>query len=151
MILLRSVLCQILFYGWLAVLLVLYLPLLLLPRRCMVLAARLWVHGSLIILRLVAGLGHEVRGRENLPAGPVVVASKHQSMWDTLIFHALLDQPVYILKKELTAIPFFGWYLRRAGMIAVDRKLIVALPLTAGLLARVTAQMTVRRAISRLP
>lgn len=122
MILLRSVSCQILFYGWLAALLILYLPLLLAPRRWMVKAARFWVRGALVILRVTAGLGHEVRGRENKPAGAFVVAAKHQSMWDTLIFHTLLDDPVYILKKELTAIPFFGWYLRQSGMIAVDRK-----------------------------
>lgn len=122
MIGIRSAICQILFYGWMAALAVLYLPLLLAPRRWMVGAARFWVRGELLILRLAVGLTYEVRGRQNIPSGPAVVAAKHQSMWDTMIFHALLDDPVYILKKELTAIPFFGWYLRKTGMIAVDRK-----------------------------
>ena len=52
----------------------------------------------------------------------MLVASKHQSVWETFALLLFFDQPLYILKRELTRIPFFGWYLIKAGMIAVDRR-----------------------------
>lgn len=118
---LRSLVFMVLFYAWGLALSLLYLPLLLAPRRRMVAAARFWLKGGLFLLRTVCGLGHEIRGRENLPRGPLVIAAKHQSMWDTMIFHSLLDDPAYILKQELQHIPLFGWYLRKHGMIGIDR------------------------------
>lgn len=73
-------------------------------------------------LRLICGIHVEIRGRNHLPADSrVLVAAKHQSMWDTIIFISLLPKPVYVLKKELSCIPFFGWYALRTGMITVDR------------------------------
>lgn len=121
MSLLRSAAFAVLFYAWMALLAILYLPLLLAPRSWMVAAARFWVRTSLVILRWTVGLRHEVRGLEHLPEGAAVVAAKHQSMWDTLFFHTVLADPAFILKQELTHIPFFGWYIRKHGMIAVDR------------------------------
>ncbi|WP_142848991.1 1-acyl-sn-glycerol-3-phosphate acyltransferase [Telmatospirillum sp. J64-1] len=119
---LRSIAFSIAFYLWTVPLAFLYLPLLLAPRRWMVEAARFWIRGVLALLAVTAGVRHEVRGRENLPKGGCLIVAKHQSMWETLVFHTLLDDPAYILKKELTAIPFFGWYLKKTGMIAIDRK-----------------------------
>ena len=73
-------------------------------------------------LRYICNIGVEIRGLENLPADkPALIACKHQSMWDTIIFLSLLPRPVYILKKELGLIPFFGWYTVRTGMVRVDR------------------------------
>lgn len=118
---LRSLAWQLAFYAWTVPLAFLYLPLLLAPRPWMVGAARFWIRGCLALLAVTVGLRHRVRGLENLPKGPALVVAKHQSMWDTLVFHSVLDDPAYILKKELVAIPFFGWYLRKSGMIAIDR------------------------------
>ena len=56
-----------------------------------------------------------------MPAGPVIMASKHQSAWETLVFHALIPEIAVGLKEELTRIPVFGWYLMRAGNIRIDR------------------------------
>jgi 1-acyl-sn-glycerol-3-phosphate acyltransferase len=83
---------------------------------------RFW--GALVIgsLEKLVGISREVRGWENLPPGPVVIASKHQSAWETMIFLLLLDRPVYVLKKELRKIPLWGWYSDRYGNIAVDRE-----------------------------
>jgi 1-acyl-sn-glycerol-3-phosphate acyltransferase len=64
----------------------------------------------------------EYRGVEKIPQGPLLVASKHQSMWETFALLQMFDHPLYILKRELTRIPFFGWYLMKAGMISVDRR-----------------------------
>ncbi len=121
MILLRSVLYAAGFHLWTAVLAVLYLPLLALPRRVMVPFARFWARGVMALLRLATGITVEVRGRDTLPAGPVIVAAKHQSALETFAFHLLLDDPAYVLKRELTWIPFFGWYLGKTGVIAIDR------------------------------
>jgi 1-acyl-sn-glycerol-3-phosphate acyltransferase len=120
-IMLRSALFIVLMDAWTLLISVAYLPLLVLPRRLMVAAARFWLRGVLLLLRLVVGLGFEVRGRENLPAGPAIVASKHQSTFETFAFHMLLNDPAFVLKRELTWIPFFGWYLAKSGVIAIDR------------------------------
>lgn len=122
MIIVRSLVFQGMFLLWTLALSLLYLPLLAAPRRMLVSAARFWLAGTLFLVRVVAGLSWELRGRENLPPGGVLVAAKHQSAFDTLIFHMLLDDPAFILKKELLRLPFIGWYLTRHRMIAIDRK-----------------------------
>ncbi len=121
MIALRSLLFQVLFYAWTAGLCILYLPLLAAPRSWIMAGARVWVRGGLLLLHVIVGLSHEVRGRENIPSGAALIVAKHQSMWDTLVFHTLLSDAVFILKKELIAIPFFGWYLKKAGSVPIDR------------------------------
>lgn len=117
----RSLLCAILFQAWIFCLSTLYLPLLLLPRRVMVPFARLWAGGTLAILRVTVGLGWRFVGAENLPKGSYILACKHQSAFETFLFHPLLGDPAFVLKRELTWIPFFGWYLAKAGVIAIDR------------------------------
>ncbi|HSV29745.1 MAG TPA: lysophospholipid acyltransferase family protein [Candidatus Omnitrophota bacterium] len=118
---LRSVLFVVLFYAWTLPLAVLYLPLLLAPRPVMMTFAKAWLRGVLGLLRAVCGLTFEVRGTEHLPKGAAIVAAKHQSAFETFAFHLLLDDPAYVLKRELTWIPFFGWYLAKTGVIAIDR------------------------------
>jgi len=92
------------------------------PQRAMIAYSRTWSRSVLLLLRLICGLGYRVVGRERVPEGGVIIASKHQSAWDTIVFFAVFGAPVYILKRELLAIPFFGWCLLRSGMIPVDRK-----------------------------
>ena len=121
MIWLRSASFAVLALSWTIALSLLYLPLLLAPRRVMQRAAALWSRGLLKLLGVCCGLRWRVIGRENLPEGAVVIASKHQSAWDTLIFHVLVEDPVFVLNRELLRIPFVGWYMRKAGSIAVDR------------------------------
>ncbi len=121
MIALRSALFIVFTWVWTFVLSILYLPLLAMPRKAMKPAVQLWLFGTLGGLRVLAGLSWELRGRENLPAGPLIIASKHQSAFETFVFHLLLNDPAYILKRELLWIPFFGWYLGKSGVIAIDR------------------------------
>lgn len=122
MSLVRSALYQALFLPWTLVLGVLYLPLLLGPRLWTQRAAVIWIRGALFLQRAVLGLGYEIRGRENLPAGACVLAVKHQSAWETLIFHALLSDPAFVIKKSLLWLPVVGWYLWKSGQIAIDRR-----------------------------
>ena len=97
------------------------LPLLLAPRRWVVAWARLWIVFVLWWLRVTVGLTHRIVGRENLPAGPAILASKHQSSWETLSFTLLFDDIAIVLKRELLFIPVVGWAMARAGNIAVTR------------------------------
>lgn len=122
----RALLFNVAFYGVTTLLGILYLPLLLIPgkagQRAMMAAGRAWSALILRLLKIIVGLDFEVRGREHLPDGPCLIAAKHQSAWDTLMLPVLLGDPVVILKRELFWIPFYGWYAKRAGMVAIDRK-----------------------------
>jgi len=120
-ILLRSVLFIVFLWLWTVVMTTLYLPLLLLPRLWSVAASRFWIRGGLLALRVLTGLSWQVRGRENLPEGPVTIASKHQSTFETFAFHLMFRDPAYILKRELFLIPCFGWFLYKTGVIAINR------------------------------
>lgn len=122
MTLLRSLAYQLLFLPWTVGLCTMYLPLLLGPRKLMQACARLWLSGCLFLQRWVLGLSYQIKGAENLPAGACLIASKHQSAWDTMIFHRILADPAYVLKKELLSLPLIGWYLQKTGMVAIDRK-----------------------------
>ncbi len=97
---------------------VLSLPL---PRTILSHGFRYWMVLTMAILKIVVGLRIEVRGRENIPKGPALIVSKHQSAWDTGIFFVLLNDPSYVLKKQLLKIPFYGWMLKKGGMVAINR------------------------------
>lgn len=80
-----------------------------------------WMRATHAVLRWTVGLRHEVRGLENLPPEPVLIASKHQSAWETLFFHTVRPDMVFGLKRELGFIPLFGWYLKIARNVFIDR------------------------------
>jgi len=120
-ILLRSLAFQILFYLLTAVMGVIGLPLLAGPGRWSMWYGTHWSAATLGLLGWTVGLRHEVRGRGNLPPGPVLIAMKHQSAWDTLAAPVIFDRPVIVMKRELGWIPIYGWYVRRAGMVPIDR------------------------------
>lgn len=110
------------FLGWISFTLtvgLLALPALI-SRRAIWWAARFWATGTLKWLRLTCGITSGVRGAEHL-RGAKLVASKHQSAWDTLVLWCVLKNPVFVLKRELYWIPIFGWHLWRTGQIAIDR------------------------------
>ncbi|MBI2718709.1 MAG: 1-acyl-sn-glycerol-3-phosphate acyltransferase [Rhizobiales bacterium] len=121
MIALRSLVFNVIFYVNLALFLVLGFEFFFTPRKWSVRALQAWASTSLWLLRVVAGTGFEVRGREHIPQGAALVAGKHQSFWETFAILPLLDDPAMVLKKELTYIPFFGWFIRKFRMIAVER------------------------------
>jgi len=118
---LRSLLFQIAFYLWTAALSLPFLPLLLAPPLWMMRCGTFWSKGVLWLLRVCAGLDYEVLGRERLPQGPVLIAMKHQSAWDTFAAPVIFRDPAMVIKRELGFIPIYGWYALKAGMIPVDR------------------------------
>lgn len=103
-----------------AALFVLVSPLLSWPRRFAM--ARTWGNVLLGALRILCGLGYRVEGREHIPAGETCVALvKHSSAWETFAQAAFLPPQVWVLKRELTYIPFVGWGIRQLHAIAIDR------------------------------
>ncbi|MHA1601262.1 MAG: lysophospholipid acyltransferase family protein [Alphaproteobacteria bacterium] len=122
MITLRSLAFNFLFILWSMAIHIVCLPVLLLPRGATIWAGRIWAGVSLGLLATICGLRHEIRGRSNLPDGPFIIAAKHQSAWDTLIFPLLVDGPAFVFKRELMWIPLLGWYMVRAGCIPIDRR-----------------------------
>lgn len=119
---LRSALFNALFFALTALMGVLALPLLLAPRGAIVAVLRLWARLVILLLRIVCGARVELRGMHHIPAGGAVLAAKHQSAFDTIVWLALLPDAAYVLKKELLSIPVYGWHARKAGMIPVDRE-----------------------------
>ncbi len=122
MIALRSLIYNFLFFATCIVFAIGLTPLIIFPRNFMQSALRAWTSVLLWQLRVVTGLKHKVVGLENIPDGPAIFAGKHQSAWDTGIFHQYIDDAVFVLKQELVMIPFFGWVISRAGAIPIDRK-----------------------------
>ena len=119
---LRSMLFVIIFYLNTAAFLLIGSPLLFGPRRWAMAALKLHARASLWWLRLIVGTRMEVRGLERVPPGPVLIAAKHQSAWDTFALIPLFRDPALVMKAELMHIPFYGWFSRKFGMIPVRRE-----------------------------
>lgn len=98
------------------------LPTLVLGRDYAVFIQTSWGRGALVLLRVICGVTYEVRGLDRVPAGPVLIASKHQSAWDTIIFLLHFKAPTFIFKKELLRIPIYGWFCLKTGMVPIDRQ-----------------------------
>ena len=122
MIILRSILFNTLFYASLILQMILLSPYYFLaPRKKAFVIPKNWARSNHWLMEKVVGTTFTVEGLENIPDGGYILAPKHQSLWDTYALLPWLDDPVYILKRELMWIPIFGWYVARQKMIPVDR------------------------------
>ena len=117
----RSFLFVLWLYGGMAVIGIGCLPTLLLPRRFAIGAIGLYAQYVRAGLRLLCGIRVELRGRDNIPDGPLLIAGKHQSMLDVFIPFILFSDPAVILKRELLWYPALGWYALKTRMIPIDR------------------------------
>ncbi len=117
----RSILFDASFYIASFVMMVIFLPLMIFPQNAIFWAGRMWAHVAMSLLKRIVGLSYRVEGIENLPAGACIIACKHESAWETLIFHLLLNRPGYALKRELTWIPLLNLYFKRMEMVVIDR------------------------------
>ena len=122
LILIRSIVFNALFYLNTALYLIIALPTFFLPYRAIIAVAKSWGRTNLVLLRVVAGIDCEIRGREKIPKGPIIVAVKHQSAWETFALISLFDNPVFIVKRELQWIPIFGWLMIKGRMVPVNRR-----------------------------
>ncbi|HEY1473016.1 MAG TPA: lysophospholipid acyltransferase family protein [Pseudolabrys sp.] len=118
----RSILFNVLFYLNTALWLIIALPTFFMPYRVVLGIAKAWGRTNLVLLRVVAGIDCQIRGREKIPQGALIVAPKHQSAWETFALVTLFDNPLFIVKRELQWIPIFGWLMIKGRMVPVDRR-----------------------------
>jgi 1-acyl-sn-glycerol-3-phosphate acyltransferase len=121
MVVIRSLIFNVLFYLVLVMMMVFSIWLFVCPRSWAMAALKAWGSISVWMLRVICGTKMDVRGLEHLPKGPLIVAGKHQSFWETFAILPLLDDPCMVLKRELLLIPLFGWFGRKFRMIGVER------------------------------
>jgi 1-acyl-sn-glycerol-3-phosphate acyltransferase len=122
MLVFRSVLFNTLFYMNLIGQMIIMTPAyFLLPRKKAYGIAKNWARSNHWLFEKIVGTTFEIEGLENIPKGGYIFAPKHQSFWDAYALLPWLDDPFYILKRELTWIPLFGWYLKKQRMVPVDR------------------------------
>jgi 1-acyl-sn-glycerol-3-phosphate acyltransferase len=121
MTLLRSLAFHAAFYITTTLLAIVGLPVLAGDRLRVQAYARFWTRTTVWLLEKICGTRIEFRGLEHIPDGACLIAAKHQSALETLALTTITRDFSYILKKELMGIPIFGWYLARAGQIALDR------------------------------
>jgi 1-acyl-sn-glycerol-3-phosphate acyltransferase len=120
-LLLRSLLFNLLFYVNVTFLMLVSLPTLALSHRLQLVFIRAWAESSLWLLRVICGTNIEWRGVQNIPPGGCIVACKHQSFLETFAIYHILDDPTFVLKRELMWIPLFGWHMAKASVIPIDR------------------------------
>ena len=118
----RSLVFNVLFYGWLLVLLLTSPLVMPFDRRVMRQGLKWWSRSAMLIMKYGCGIDYKFIGLEKLPSGPIVVACKHQSTWETFALYLILEDPQYILKQELMDLPLWGWYAGKSEHIAVDRE-----------------------------
>ncbi len=122
MVFVRSLLFNVVFYLATIVCLILPLPVyFILPQGFAMWVVRTWSRLGLWLLKVIAGTRYEIRGRDNVPAGGILVASKHQSMWETFALVPQFADPTFVMKSQIKWIPVFGQYTVKAGMIHIDR------------------------------
>tara|TARA_B100000315_G_C14572387_1_gene586253 strand:- start:1800 stop:2525 length:726 start_codon:yes stop_codon:yes gene_type:complete len=119
MILLRSFVFNVGFYTGTLVLMIVFLPILILDRKVLPRCGHVWSSVLRWWLSVAVGVRVEIRGE--IPSGPCLIAAKHQSAWEAIEFLRLLPDACFVLKRELTWIPVFGWYISGNRQIVVDR------------------------------
>src|SRR6478672_8795128 len=122
LIFLRSLVFNVLFYAAFVFWALVALPAFLMPRAAVLRVASWWGNSAIFLMRVICNIKVEFRGVEKIPKGPLIVASKHQSMWETISLPVFFEAPFFALKRELKFIPIFGQYLIKADMIAIDRR-----------------------------
>ena len=118
----RSLLFTLVFHTVTGVMCCIMLWALPLPKKYMLLVVKIWLTQVSWIEHYVGGFSYQIIGKEYIPEGACIIAAKHQSAWETFKIPLLFRDPAIVLKKELLSVPVWGWYLRQAGMIPIDRK-----------------------------
>ena len=122
MIYIRSLISNIFFYSAVALMCITLCVLFFLPQKYLVrICNNFFIPLYIIILKYIGGISIEVRGKEHIRQDGVIYAIKHQSALETYVFTSIVKRGVFILKKELTYIPIFGWAQALYGMININR------------------------------
>ena len=117
----RSTIAKLVGYLWTGVLGALCWPVVFFGKRATFAFGLFWAKGVLAISRIFAGVTWKVEGLEHLPEAPYILASKHQSFFDTAIWSLLIPNAAYVMKEELLTQPIFGWFIRHLDIVALDR------------------------------
>ena len=117
----RSTIAKLVGYLWTGILGAIGWPIVFFGKRATFAFGLFWAKGVLAISRIFAGVTWKVDGLENLPEKPYILASKHQSFFDTVIWSLLVPDAAYVMKEELLTQPIFGWFIRRIDVVALDR------------------------------
>lgn len=91
------------------------------PLKVRIFVIKLWIECSLGLLHYICGLKYQIEGQENIPEHGFIVMSKHSSTWETIALQKFFDPMIWVVKRELTWIPLFGWGLRAMNAIALNR------------------------------
>jgi 1-acyl-sn-glycerol-3-phosphate acyltransferase len=119
----RSLFFNIFLYSGIIVVLITAIPTLLLPAKFALYCGKFLAYYIILILKIFLNAKVIFHGLENLKKkDKFIVAAAHQSMFETFIFQAPLDYPIFIIKKELLKIPLFGWYLKKIGSVEIVRE-----------------------------
>lgn len=120
---LRSLLFLTILYPFTLVWATLCLLTFFLPYKMRFHLAACWNKSVVWLVKIICGIRYQIIGHENMPDEPVVVLSKHQSAWETIFLLYTMRRPIiFVMKKELLRIPFFGWTLKLLCMIPIDRQ-----------------------------
>jgi len=122
MMILRSALFNMFFFGSTFVLSIPAAVLSIVAPKHVINWARFWAKMQIRVAQVICGIRVEIAGWENLPPAPVLIASRHESTFDILIWIAILPTVCFVVKRELTLVPLFGRCIVASGMISVDRK-----------------------------
>ncbi len=122
MIVLRSALFNLFFFGTTFLLTIPASGLSLFAPQWIMSWARFWARMQIGAVRVICGVRYQISGWENLPDGPVLMAARHESTFDVLIWLATLPAACFVVKRELAEMPLFGRCIHATGMISVDRE-----------------------------
>lgn len=117
----RSILFYILLGFWTVFMGLLCLPFLILPSSFLRQPVLLWIAGIFVLLKYICKITHEIQGKEYIPSYAVLIASKHQSAFETFALFYYMRKAIFIHKKQLFLIPIFGQYLKKINMISINR------------------------------
>ena len=118
----KSIFFYLLLGVWTIFMGILCLPYLILPSYYLNKPVKIWISGIFILLKYICNITHEIQGINNIPSEAVLVASKHQSAFETFALFYYLSKAIFIHKKQLFYIPIFGQYLKKINMISINRK-----------------------------
>ena len=118
----RSIIFYILLGVWTIILGIIFIPFLFSNKKNIRTPAKIWIFGIFKLLKFTCKITYEIRGKSNIPNYPCLIASKHQSAFETFALFYYLPKVTFIHKKQLFLIPIFGQYLKKINMISIDRK-----------------------------
>ena len=118
----RTTFFYLFFYTWTIIFFIIFSPVKFFTRSFAVKLSNLWSSTVNFLCIKVLGVSVFVKGKNNIPRNrSILVASNHQSAWETFFFTFLFDDPIFILKQELRFIPIMSWYFKKLGFIFIDR------------------------------